>query len=180
MQALIRDLLAYSRVGTRGEAFGATDCENVLRDVLDDLQTATAETGATVTHDPLPVLPADRSQLHQLLQNLIGNAIKFRGDAPPRVHVSASRQGDEWLFTVADNGIGIEAEYADRVFVIFQRLHSRRRYPGTGVGLAICKKIVERHGGRIWLESAVDRGTRVCFQLPAGAVEERAAATGGR
>jgi PAS domain S-box-containing protein len=167
MQALIRDLLAYARLETRGEPFGPTDCESVLRDVLDDLQTAVAETGATVTHDPLPSLPADRSQLHQLLQNLIANAIKFRGDAPPRVHVAARRDGAAWLFTVQDNGIGIEPQYAERVFVIFQRLHSRQRYPGTGVGLAICKKIVERHGGRIWLESSLGSGARVCFQLPA-------------
>ena len=179
MQALIRDLLAYSRVGTRGEAFGATDCESMLRDVLDDLQAAIAETGAAVSHDPLPIVPGDRSQLRQVLQNLIGNAIKFRGEAPPRVHVSARREAEAWVFSVQDNGIGIEPEYAERVFVIFQRLHSRRLYPGTGVGLAICKKIVERHGGRIWLESAVGRGTRVCFQLPAEVLEERALAAGG-
>ncbi len=168
MQALIRDLLAVARVGTHGEPFEATDCESVLRDVLDDLQAAVIEAGATVTHDPLPVVLADRSQVRQLLQNLIGNAIKFRGDPAPRVHIAAQRDGAAWQFRVQDNGIGIEPEYAERVFVIFQRLHGRRAYPGTGVGLAICKKIVERHGGRIWLESADGQGTRVCFQLPAG------------
>jgi PAS domain S-box-containing protein len=166
MQALIRDLLAYSRVGTRGEVFGPADCERLLREVLDDLQAAVGETGAVVTHDPLPTLPADSSQIRQLLQNLIGNAIKFRGAEPPRVHVSACRDGDAWLFTVRDNGIGIDPEFAERVFVIFQRLHSRRAYPGTGVGLAICKKIVERHGGRIWIEPRTKGGTTVCFEMP--------------
>jgi PAS domain S-box-containing protein len=176
MQALIRDLLAYSRVGTRGDPFEPTDCEVVLRDVLDDLQAAAAETGAVVTHDPLPVVPADASQVRQLFQNLIGNAIKFRRDEPPRVHVTARPVDGRWLLSVRDNGIGIEPEYADRVFVIFQRLHSRRTYPGTGVGLAICKKIVERHGGRIWVDSQVGKGTTVFFELPRHAVLEGAAA----
>ena len=180
MQALIRDLLAYSRVGTRGEVFGATASEAVLRDVLDDLQAAIAETDAVVTHDPLPVVPADGSQLRHLFQNLVGNAIKFRGDDPPRVHITAQADNGRWVFAVRDNGIGIESEYADRIFVIFQRLHSRRTYPGTGVGLAICKKIVERHGGRIWVESQVGRGTTVFFELPArGTVVRAAAAAGG-
>jgi light-regulated signal transduction histidine kinase (bacteriophytochrome) len=172
MQALIRDLLAYSRVGTRGEAFGPADCERVLREVLDDLQPAVAETGAVVTHDPLPTLAADESQIRQLLQNLIGNAIKFRGAEPPRVHVAARRDGDAWRFTVRDNGIGIDPEFAERVFVIFQRLHGRRAYPGTGVGLAICKRIVERHGGRIWIEPGAGGGTTLCFQIPTDRVED--------
>jgi PAS domain S-box-containing protein len=172
MQALIRDLLAYSRVGTRASGFLPTACEQVLNDVLDDLQTAVGETGAVVSHDPLPTVAADASQLRQLFQNLVGNAIKFRGDAPPRVHITARRDGGLWRFAVSDNGIGIDAEYRDRVFVIFQRLHSRRDYPGTGVGLAICKKIVERHGGRIWIESGPERGTIVRFDLPALPAEE--------
>ncbi|MDX2170300.1 MAG: PAS domain S-box protein [Deltaproteobacteria bacterium] len=167
MQALIRDLLAYSRVGTRGEDMTVADCAAVLADVLDDLQPAIAESGAVVTHTPLPVVPGDPSQLRQLFQNLIGNAIKFRDRAAPRVHVEAARDGEAWRFTVRDNGIGIEPDYAERVFVIFQRLHSRRDYPGTGVGLAICKKIVERHGGRIWVDPAATGGTAVCFRLPA-------------
>jgi PAS domain S-box-containing protein len=177
MQALIRDLLAYSRVGTRGLAFGPTDCEVVLRDVLDDLQAAIAETDAVVTHDVLPVVPADASQLRQLLQNVIGNAIKFRGSAPPRVHVAARPEDGCWRFSVRDNGIGIEPEYADRIFVIFQRLHSRRTYPGTGVGLAICKKIVERHGGRVWVESQPAQGATVYFELPASGAVERIVAS---
>jgi PAS domain S-box-containing protein len=176
MQALIRDLLAYSRVGTRGDQFEPTDCESVLRDVLDDLHAAVVETGAVVTHDPLPVVPADASQVRQLLQNLIGNAIKFRRDEPPCVHVGAELLDGRWVMSVRDNGIGFEPEYAERIFVIFQRLHSRRMYPGTGVGLAICKKIVERHGGRIWVSSEVGKGSTFFFELPADASAESAAA----
>jgi PAS domain S-box-containing protein len=167
MQALIQDLLAYSRVGTRAQPFGLIELETVLRDALDDLQAAIAETGAVVSNDPLPAVPADASQIRQLFQNLIGNAIKFRGAHAPRVHVAARGMDGRWRIAVRDNGIGIEQEYADRVFVIFQRLHSRRTYPGTGVGLAICKKIVERHGGRIWVESQLGQGTTVFFELPA-------------
>lgn len=178
MQALIRDLLAYSRVGMRGEVFGATDTEVVLRDVLDDLQAAMSETDAVVTHDPLPVVPGDASQLRQLLQNLVGNAIKFRGEQPPRVHIWTSQRDGFLQFAVRDNGIGIEPEYAERIFIIFQRLHNRRTYPGTGVGLAICKRIVERHGGRIWVESQVGRGTTVYFALPTGSGAGRVAAVG--
>jgi PAS domain S-box-containing protein len=166
MQALIRDLLQYARLGTRPHLFAQTDCETVLNEVLEDLQASIAETGAQVTHDPLPSLPADRSRFRQLLQNLIGNAIKFRGSNPPQVHVAARREGDNWLFRVRDNGIGIEQEYSERVFVIFQRLHSRRAYAGTGVGLAVCKRIVEQHGGRIWIEPSPRTGTTVCFNLP--------------
>jgi PAS domain S-box-containing protein len=180
MQALIRDLLAYSRVGTRGDHFEAIDCDSVLRDVLDNLHAAIAETGAAVTHDPLPVVAGDPSQIRQLFQNLIGNAIKFRRDEPPRVHVGAHAADGRWRMCVRDNGIGFEAEYAERIFVIFQRLHSRRTYPGTGVGLAICKKIVERHGGRMWVESEVGKGSTFWFDLPADEVADSgaAAATG--
>jgi PAS domain S-box-containing protein len=178
MQALIRDLLAYSRVGTRASGFLPTDCEQILADVLDDLHAGIAETEAVVTHDPLPVVAGDASQLRQLFQNLVGNAIKFRGAAAPRVHIAVRRDGQLWRFAVSDNGIGIDADYTERVFVIFQRLHSRRDYPGTGVGLAICKRIVERHGGRIWIDSAVDRGTVVRFALPAVRFEEAHAAAG--
>jgi PAS domain S-box-containing protein len=176
MQALIRDLLAYARVGIRGEAFGPTDAGAVLRDVLDDLQTAIVETQAVITHDTLPVVTGDTSQFRQLLQNLVANAIKFRGERAPRVHIGARAQDGAWLFSVRDNGIGIEPDYADRIFVIFQRLHNRRTYPGTGVGLAICKKIVERHGGRIWVESQVGRGSTVYFSLPARPVTGRSVA----
>ncbi|HEX8274216.1 MAG TPA: PAS domain S-box protein [Longimicrobiaceae bacterium] len=166
MQALINDLLAYSRVGTRGGSFEPVEVDAVLERVLASLGPAMEDAGATVTHDPLPTVPGDPVQLGQLLQNLVANAVKFRGEAPPRVHVSAERDGDGWTFSVADNGIGIDPEYADRIFVIFQRLHTRAEYPGTGIGLAICKKIVERHGGRIWFEPAPGGGTVFRFTLP--------------
>jgi PAS domain S-box-containing protein len=166
MQTLIRDLLAYSRLDTRNSEFEPTDCEAVLREVLDNLQMAIDEAGAAVSHDPLPALLADESQLRQLLQNLIANALKFRAQESPTVHVSAARQRDAWCFCVRDNGIGIDPEYFERIFVIFQRLHGRRPYPGTGVGLAICKKIVERHGGRIWVESQPGQGASFLFTIP--------------
>ncbi|HYD49200.1 MAG TPA: PAS domain S-box protein [Terriglobales bacterium] len=178
MQALIRDLLAYSRVGTQPQSLSPTACEEVVREVLDDLQPAINDADAAVTYDPLPIVPGDRSQLRQLMQNLIGNAIKFHGKEPARVHLSAQREGNFWTFRVRDNGIGISAEHAERVFLIFQRLHSQRAYPGTGVGLAICKRIVERHGGRIWVdtEQPQSEGTTICFTLPAEPVEDSSAA----
>jgi PAS domain S-box-containing protein len=172
MQQLINDLLAYSRVRTKGKEFEPTDCEAVLEAVLANLQAAIEESGAVITHDPLPVVMADAWQMTQLFQNLIGNAIKFRGDEPPCIHVSDERRGNRVpaervvLFSVRDNGIGIEPEYAERIFLIFQRLHSRSKYPGTGIGLAICKRIVERHGGRIWVESPPGRGSIFCFTIP--------------
>ena len=166
MQALIRDLLAYSRVGTRGERLEPTSCETVLDQTLANLQFAIEENGARVTHDPLPTVLADPSQLSQLFQNLIGNAIKFRRDEAPHVHLGAERRENEWLFSVRDNGIGIDQEYGERIFEIFQRLHGRNDYSGTGIGLAICKKIVERHGGRIWVVSDPGGGSTFYFTLP--------------
>ncbi len=166
MQVLINELLTYSRVGRRGEAFAPTDCEAVLERALANLRATIAESEAVVTHDPLPTVEGDPTQLVQLFQNLIGNAIKFRGTEPPRVHIGAERHDGEWRFTVRDNGIGIAPEYHERVFVIFQRLHGRDEYAGTGIGLAICKKIVERHGGRIGIESAPGEGTTFWFTIP--------------
>jgi PAS domain S-box-containing protein len=173
MQALINDLLAYSRVGTRGKPFEPTDCEAVLEQALANLQVAIEESGAVVTYDPLPTVMADGTQLVQLFQNLIGNAVKFRGEQPPRIHISAHRQSaienrksDEWTFSVRDNGIGIDPEYHDRIFMIFQRLHSREEYEGTGIGLAVCRKIVERHDGRIWVESQPGKGSTFYFTIP--------------
>ena len=166
MQQLINDLLTYSRVGTKGREFEPTDCEIVLQQSLKNLQIAIEEKQAIVSHDPLPTVMADNVQLGQLFQNLIGNAIKFQGTEPPHVHVSASRNGNGWVFSVRDNGIGIAPEYAERIFVIFQRLHSLEKYPGTGIGLAVCKKIVERHGGRIWVESESGKGAIFYFTLP--------------
>lgn len=166
MQRMIQDLLAYSRVSTHGKSFQPTDCESVFRQVLDVLKLAIEESGAVVTHDPLPAVFADESQMVQLFQNLVGNAIKFRGEASPTIHVSATERGNEWVFSVRDNGIGIDPKYNERIFVVFQRLHRREEYPGTGIGLAICKKVVERHGGRIWVESEVGKGTTFCFTIP--------------
>jgi PAS domain S-box-containing protein len=171
MQRLITDLLAYSRVGTRGKKLEPTDFAAALASALVNLKAAIDESGAVVTHDPLPILRADRSQIAQLFQNLIANAVKFHGAEPPRVHVSAAAndpEGKEWLFSVRDNGIGIEPQYSERIFAVFHRLHTREEYPGTGIGLAICKKTVERHGGRIWVESALGEGTTFRFTIATG------------
>jgi light-regulated signal transduction histidine kinase (bacteriophytochrome) len=173
MQRLINDLLSYSRVGTRGKPMEATDSHNALGRALANLQASIQESQAIVSNDDLPVVLADEGQLIQLFQNLVGNAIKFRRkDAPPRVRVSAQREGSSWVFSVKDNGIGIDPEFQPRLFVIFQRLHGRDQYPGTGIGLAICKRIVERHGGRIWMESKSGEGSTFYFTLPARALRE--------
>ncbi|HXE74056.1 MAG TPA: CHASE3 domain-containing protein [Candidatus Xenobia bacterium] len=166
MQTLINDLLVYSRVGRQGEPLRPTDSNAVYEEAVANLQGPIADSGAVVTRTLLPRVAADPSQLRQLFQNLLSNALKFRGPEPPRVHVSADRNGTEWVFSVRDNGIGIEPEHAQRIFVLFQRLHNRAEYPGTGIGLAICKKIVERHGGRIWVESGPAGGSTFCFTLP--------------
>jgi PAS domain S-box-containing protein len=166
MQQLISDLLSFSRVGTHGKPLEPTDCEVVLRQVLDNLKVAIAENNAAVTHDPLPTVMGDETQLIQLLQNLICNGIKFRREEPPQVHISAMQRDNGWEFSVRDNGIGMESEYFERIFTIFQRLHSKSEYPGTGIGLAVCKKIVERHGGRIWVESTPGVGTTFYFTIP--------------
>jgi PAS domain S-box-containing protein len=166
MQQLIHDLLAYSRVRTKGKEFEPTDCARIVEDVLVNLQAAVAESGAIIACDPLPTLMADASQLTQLFQNLIANAIKFHREASPCIYVGAEQTADGWLFTVRDNGIGLETEYAARIFLIFQRLHIRAEYPGTGIGLAICKRIVERHGGRIWVESRPGEGSAFHFTIP--------------
>jgi len=168
MQALINDLLTYSRVDTRGESFGPIDSEAAFGQAIANLRVAIEEGEAVITHDPLPPLIADNSQIVQLFQNLLGNAIKFHGKEPPRVHVSARQENNKWVFSLRDNGIGIAPEYFDRVFVIFQRLHGREEYLGTGTGLAICKRIVERHGGRIWVESEINKGSTFYFALPTG------------
>jgi len=165
MKQLIEDLLAYSRVGTRGAAFRAVETEAPLRRAISNLRNAIEEAGAAVTWDPLPALEADEGQLAQLFQNLIGNALKFRSASVPRIHISASEQADEWQFRVIDNGIGIEPQYFERIFMVFQRLHNKEEYPGTGIGLAICKKVVERHGGRIWVVSTPGTGSTFHFSL---------------
>jgi len=151
MQSLIQDLLAFSRVGRNGS--GRVDCNAVMEEVLMTLGPAIQEGGAVVTHEKLPEVWANRSQMAQVLQNLVGNAIKFRGKEPPVISVQAEKVGQHWLFSVSDNGIGIAPEYAENIFVVFQRLHARTEYPGNGIGLAICKKIVEHNGGKIWVEA---------------------------
>lgn len=166
MQRLIQDLLAYSRIGTKGHDFEPVAVEMIVNRALHNLQTAVEEHHAVATHDPLPTIMADERQLVQLFQNLIGNAIKFHGKEPPRIHVSAQQKAGEWVFSVRDNGIGVDPQYADRIFLLFQRLHNRAEYPGTGIGLAICKKIVERHGGRIWVESRLGQGAAFYFTIP--------------
>jgi PAS domain S-box-containing protein len=171
MQRLITDLLAYSRVGTRGKKFEPTDLAAALGAALVNLKAAIGESGAVVTHDPLPALMADRTQMTQLFQNLVANAIKFHGQEPPRIHISAKRKENEWEFSVRDDGIGIDPQYAERIFAIFQRLHTREEYPGTGIGLAICKKTVERHGGRIWVESQPGTGSTFHFTIAQGGDE---------
>jgi len=167
MKALIIDLLAYSRVSTRGKALKPLDFEELLQQTLRALRPSIAETGAAITHDPLPTVEGDFTQLMQVVQNLISNAIKFRGAEPPQIHVSASRNGEEWIFSVKDNGIGIEQRHLDRIFLIFQRLHKKAQFEGTGMGLAIVKKIIERHQGRIWVESEPGKGSTFYFTIPA-------------
>ena len=168
MHTLINDLLAYSRVGTRGEPFMPTSMNGVLSAAIANLEVAIEESHAVVTQDQLPTVLGDESQLIQLFQNLLGNAIKFRSDAIPKIHVGVEETKDDWVFSVRDNGIGIDMKYAERIFSVFQRLHTREDYPGTGIGLAIVRKIVERHGGRIWVESEPANGSTFCFTLPRG------------
>ncbi len=168
---LINDLLAFSRVDSQGKEFQRTDMENVLNTVLDNLSVRIKEEKASIVRVHLPTVVADEVQMAQLLQNLVGNAIKFHGNEPPMVHIAYQDHGKEYLFSVKDNGIGIDAEYKDKVFVLFQRLHTRDKYEGTGIGLAIAKKIVERHGGRIWFESELGKGTTFCFTIPRGRKE---------
>jgi light-regulated signal transduction histidine kinase (bacteriophytochrome) len=168
MQHLINDLLNYSRVTSRGQAIVKVDFQTIFDQAIANLKFSIQESGAIITHDPLPIVKGDPSQLTQVLQNLIGNAIKFRTEAPVKIHLGAKQteEHDQWLFSVSDNGIGIEPQYGERIFVIFQRLHGRSKYPGTGIGLAICKKIIERHGGKIWVESQPDQGSTFYFTIP--------------
>jgi len=165
MQKLIDDLLTFSRVGTRGVEFTSIKCAEAVENALRNLSVAIREQNASVEYGELPVVAGDLSQLSLLFQNLIGNALKFRGGDAPRIRVAARREGREWVLCVRDNGIGIAPQYFERVFVMFQRLHTRREYPGTGMGLALCKRIVERHGGRIWVESEAGKGATFCFTL---------------
>ncbi len=165
MQTLIDDLLTYSRLTAREAPLEPTDCSEILDEALANVELSLKESKAVVTHDPMPVVKADRTQLLQVFQNLLSNGIKYRGDRTLKLHVGVEDKDHEWLFWVRDNGIGIAPQYATRIFRIFQRLHTRKEYSGTGIGLAVCKKIVERHGGRIWVESEPEEGSTFYFTL---------------
>ena len=166
MKALIEDLLQYSRVNSRGDSFAPVDMAQILENALANLETAIDESQVRIYHDPMPTVIADSRQIAQVLQNLIANAIKFRGEQAPEIHIGVQKQANEWVFSVRDNGIGIEPQYFQRIFIIFQRLHSRSHYEGTGIGLAICRKIIERHGGSMWIESELGEGSTFYFTLP--------------
>ncbi|HCJ66140.1 MAG TPA: two-component sensor histidine kinase [Elusimicrobia bacterium] len=166
LQKLINDLLVYSRLSTRGKSFEPVDCHSILGQIIVNLSVAIEENQAIITNDDLPNVMADSSQMVQLFQNLIENAIRFRSKENPQIHISATEKGDEWVFSVRDNGIGIDPEHFERIFVIFQRLNPRADYPGAGMGLSICKKIVERHGGKIWVNSEPAKGSTFYFTIP--------------
>ena len=166
MQTLIDGLLEYSRIDTRGKPPEKVDSVKSLENALLSLQASIKESGVKITSDKLPTISIDPLQFTQLFQNLIGNAIKFRSNKQPQVRISASRQGNTWTFAVKDNGIGIESQYAERIFMIFQRLHTHKQYPGTGIGLSLCKKIVERHGGKMWMESEPGKDSTFYFTIP--------------
>ncbi|MGE5379228.1 MAG: sensor histidine kinase, partial [Candidatus Aminicenantes bacterium] len=165
MQTLIMDLLHYSRTATSKEDLKPVDLNIVMTEVLTDLKVAVETSHADIRVSPLPALMANHTQIRQLFQNLIGNAIKFRGDEIPVIEVGALEEAERWLFSIKDNGIGIDQEYSEKVFMLFQRLNDREKYPGTGIGLAVCKKIVERHGGKIWIESEAGKGTTFFFTI---------------
>jgi light-regulated signal transduction histidine kinase (bacteriophytochrome) len=165
MKALIDDLLAFSRVGTETESHTQSDCNHILEQVLGDLDATIVDTGAVITNEHLPLVKGNPTQVAQLLQNLISNGMKFRGEKPPQVHISVESNAGEWVFSVRDNGIGISPHQFDRIFLMFQRLHHRSEYPGTGIGLALCHKIVQRHGGRIWVESELGLGSTFYFTI---------------
>ena len=167
MQELIKDLLEYSQIGAKEKKFKPTDCSGVVDKAVGNLQAAIEESNAVVTYDELPTVMVYTPQIISLFQNLIDNAINFRGEEAPRIHISAQRKGDEWVFSIQDNGIGIDPKDSEQIFGMFQRLHGSTEYPGTGIGLAICKKIVGHHGGRIWVESEPGKGSTFFFTLPA-------------
>ena len=173
MQALIDGLLMYSRAGTSDYAIGPVDCSEIVASTLTMMQTTLAETSADVAVDPLPIVEADPTQLAQLFQNLIANAIKFVADGPPRIHISVQQEDSGWHFSVADNGIGIDPGHAERIFNVFQRLHGRGEYAGSGIGLAICKRIVERHHGKIWVEAGPEGGSIFNFTIPVSLQDRR-------
>jgi light-regulated signal transduction histidine kinase (bacteriophytochrome) len=166
MQRLINDLLTYSRMGRRKKPFEPTDVNYVLSQTIVNLKNAIEESQAVITNDGLPTVMADEAQVCQLLQNLVSNAIKFRSNGPPHIHISSQQENGQWIFSVSDDGIGIDPQYHERIFAIFQRLHGRTEYDGTGIGLSVCKSIIERHGGKIWLESEFGKGSTFYFSIP--------------
>jgi light-regulated signal transduction histidine kinase (bacteriophytochrome) len=165
MQRLIIDLLAYSRVGSKGMLFTRVDLQEPLDKAIFNLKTAIESSGAQVTHDRMPLVDADPARMTQVFQNLVGNAMKFCKAASPRIHIGSTKDNGVWRISVSDNGIGIEEQYLERIFGIFQRLHGRGEYPGSGIGLAICKRIIERHGGRIWAQSEPGHGSTFYFTI---------------
>ena len=166
MKYLIDDLLAFSRLNTQAKKFENVNLETVLINVLSNLSISIQENNARITHDTLPTVKADESQMMQVLQNLIVNAIKFHGPTPPIINISTQKEENEWIFAVSDNGIGIDPEYQKQIFEVFKRLHTRKDYPGSGIGLSISQKIINRHGGRIWVESELGKGSTFYFTLP--------------
>lgn len=168
MSKKINDLLIYSNLDKHAKTLEPIDCEAVLENVISNLAAAITGSGAKISHDPMPSVLADETQLAQIFRNLIDNAIKFRSAVPPDIHISAEQKGSEWVFSIRDNGIGIDPQFFDRIFNIFPRLHSHGKYPGTGIGLAMCKKIVERHRGRIWVESELGKGSTFHLTIPGG------------
>ncbi|HML05460.1 MAG TPA: ATP-binding protein, partial [Methanobacterium sp.] len=167
LQQMIIDLLEYSRIMTRGDLFTEVNVNDVLNDALFYLQGAIDDTCAEITHDPLPNVVADKNQLTKVFQNLISNSIKFRKkDISPKIHVSSKKEKNEYIFSVQDNGIGMESQYAERIFTIFQRLHTREEYQGTGIGLSIVRRVIERHRGHVWVESELGVGSTFYFTIP--------------
>jgi len=166
MKYLIDDLLEFSRLNTQNREFESVLLKITLEDVLRNLNATIKENNAKISHDPLPTIRGDRSQINQLLQNLIANAIKFHGDEPPKVHISAEESGNEWIISVNDKGIGIDPDHQEQIFRIFKRLHTREEYAGTGIGLAICKRIIDKHNGKIWVESELGKGSTFYFTIP--------------
>ena len=166
MDMLLKDMVELSRLGAKAQRQKPVNCNVVLEKAIHDLRSAIEESGAEITYDELPTVVANESQITRLFQNIIGNSIKFRSEEKPEIHVSVEHRDDEWVFSVRDNGIGIDPQFSKRIFVVFQRLHTRDEYEGTGIGLALCKKIVELHGGRIWVESEAGKGSTFYFSLP--------------
>jgi light-regulated signal transduction histidine kinase (bacteriophytochrome) len=166
MKNLIDDLLIFSRLNTEFKEFKFTHLNKLLENVLFNFKSVTEGSKVQITHDPLPNIYCDETQISQLFQNLISNAIKFRSDEALKIHISSQDSGNNWLFKVSDNGIGIDQEHQDKIFNVFKRLHTRDKYEGTGIGLAICKRVVDRHGGQIWVESELGKGSTFCFTIP--------------